>query len=287
MAFQIVASAKQVDAEFWNAALSTHCLDSRYYEVVEEAFQGRYEFRYAILTDETTGKVAVQPFFLVDQKITAGLPGRVQGVLRHLPDFLSGRLNIKMAVVGCVVGEGRLDCAEPWAVEALTEAVEHCAREARADIILFKDFPSEYRAPLKLLEGQSYKRVPSMPAATLDLPFSGFEEYMQRKLGGGFRNNLRRKLRDSERQGHLTLEVLHDATPYLDAIHPLYLATHGRSPYRFEKLPKEYFSLLGRRMPERTRFFLWRQEERILAFALCLVHEGVLHYLIPFTSCFE
>ena len=277
MSVQIVASANQIDAELWNHAFSAHCLDSRYYEIVEEAFRDRYDFRYAILTNETTGKAAVQPFFFVKQDITAGLPERLRPawMVRFLPRFLK----VKMAVVGCAVGEGRLDCAEPWAVEALAEAVECCAREAHAGIVLFKDFPSEYREAFALLPRRGYKRVPSMPAATLDLPFASFEQYLERKLGRGFRSNLRRKLRDSERLGRLTMEVVHDATPYLDAIYPLYLQTYGRSPFRFEKLNKEYFSLLGRRMPERTRFFLWRQEGRILAFALCLIHESTLHYL--------
>ena len=273
MSVQIVASAQQVDAELWQNAFSADCLDHRYYEIVEEAFREQYDFRYAILTNESTGKSVVQPFFFVDQEITAGLPERFR------PAWISRLLKLKMAVIGCAVGEGRLDCNEPWALEALAQAVERCAREAHARIVLFKDFPAEYRAVFARLEQCGYKRVPSMPAARLELPFTSFDQYLQRKLGRGFRSNLRRKLRDSERLGRLTLEVVHDAAPYLDEIYPLYLETYTRSPFRFEKLNTDYFSLLGRRMPERTRFFLWRREERLLAFALCFVHQGVLHYL--------
>jgi hypothetical protein len=32
-------------------------------------------------------------------------------------------------------------------------------------------------------------------------------------------------------------------------------------------------------MPEKTRFFIWRQEGRIVAFNVCLVHDGVIHDL--------
>lgn len=273
MTVQIVAGAEQVDAELWNAAFSGQCLDARYYSIVEEAFRGQYDFRYAILRNERDGRAAVAPFFFVDQEITAGLPGRFR------PAWISHLLKIKMAVIGCAVGEGRLDSPEPWAVEALAEAVEGCARDAHAGIVLWKDFPAEYRAVLARLERRGYKRVASMPAATLDIPFASFDQYLQRKVGRGFRSNLRRKLRDSGRLGRLNLEVVSDVTPYLDAILPLYLETYERSRFRFEKLNQQYFSLLGRRMPERTRYFLWRQDERILAFALCLIHQGVLYYL--------
>jgi len=55
--------------------------------------------------------------------------------------------------------------------------------------VLFKDFPAEDRAAFALLERRGYKRVPSMPAARLDLPFASFDQYLQRKLGRGCRCN--------------------------------------------------------------------------------------------------
>jgi len=274
----IVSSTLQIDAELWTKTLAGHCLDSRYYDVTEETLRNRFDFRYAILTNERTGATAVQPFFFVDQDISAGLPPQLRALLARSPG-IARHLNLKMLVVGSAAGEGRLDCTEAWAVETLTEALEEYADQAQANLILFKDFPAEYRTPLADLQHRGYKRVPSMPAVTLDLNFSSFEEYLQLKLGRGFRSNLRRKLRDNEKRGHLTMEVVHDVTPYLGEIYPLYLQTYGRSPFRFEKLSKQYFSQLGRHLPERTHYFLWRQEGRILAFALCMVHDGVLHYL--------
>lgn len=274
---KIVDSAKQLDGALWKSALSNHCLDSRYYELLENAPPNRFEFHYAVLTNATTGATAVQPLFFVDQKITAGLPARLQSV--PIPQALNRLLKIKMAVIGCAVGEGQLDCTAPWAVEELTEAMLGYARNNRAGILVFKDFPASYRDALSSLARHGFKRVPSMPAATLDLDFSSFDEYMRLKLGAGFRSNLHRKLRDSEKPGYLSLEVVTDATPFLDQLFPLYLQTHERSPFRFEKLTPEYFSQLCLRMPDRTRFFLWRQNGRVLAFALCLVHDRVLHYL--------
>jgi hypothetical protein len=48
-------------------------------------------------------------------------------------------------------------------------------------------------------------------------------------------------------------------------------------PMKFEKLTKEYLSKLGQLMPERARFFIWRLGRRIIAFSICMVHDGTIY----------
>ncbi|MEY2438899.1 MAG: hypothetical protein QOI34_284, partial [Verrucomicrobiota bacterium] len=81
----------------------------------------------------------------------------------------------------------------------------------------------------------------------------------------------------AERAPKIELEIVTDVTPYVDEIYPLYLQVHERSRLKFETLTREYFCNLGQRMPERTRFFLWRQGGRIIAFSLCLVHGDTIY----------
>jgi predicted N-acyltransferase len=94
-----------------------------------------------------------------------------------------------------------------------------------------------------------------------------------------FRKNLRRKFKALEKVPPLELEVLTDATHLVDEIFPLYMQTFQRSEFKFEELTKEYFCLMGQIMPERSRYFIWRQAGRIVAFSLCQVHEGILYDL--------
>ena len=72
------------------------------------------------------------------------------------------------------------------------------------------------------------------------------------------------------------MELVDDITPYIDEIHPLYLQVHERSPYKFERLTKDYFRAVSDRMPERTRFFIWRQSGKIVAFSFCLVCDDAI-----------
>jgi hypothetical protein len=278
-AVQIVGSAKQIDAALWKRTFSEDLLDSRFYELIEETLREQFDFRYAILRNDRRGETAVQPFFLVNHEISTGLPSRVRSILSRAPDWLLRRLKIKMLGVGCVAGEGQLALAEPWYLEALDEALGHYASRVNAKLIFFKDFPARDREAFAPLLRKGYRRVASMPSTKLDLGFDSFEDYLKTRLSRESRSQLRRKFRDSQKLGTLSLEVVNDATPYADDLFDLYLQTHLRSEFRFEQLTRDFFSQLGKRMPDHTRFFLWRKEGKLVAFALCMVHRGVLHYL--------
>lgn len=274
----IVSSVKQIDPALWKSTFYQHYLDSRYYTVLEETLRDRFDYRYAILTHAATGSKVVQPFFFTDQEITGGLPGWFQNAIAHVP-FISRWLTTKMAVIGCAAGEGCLASTQRWTLESLEEAVAQYARKNRARLLLFKEFPVQTRIFFQPLARRGYQRIASMPGTGIDLDFLDFDEYLQRKVGHRFRSDLRHKLRESEKSGSLALKVISDVSPFLDEIYPLYLQTYTRSSHRFEKLSREYFSRLGQDLPEQTRFFLWRQDGKLLAFALCLIHHRILHYL--------
>ena len=122
-----------------------------------------------------------------------------------------------------------MDCAEPWAVAALREALAIYARQAKAAMILLKDFPAAYRAALEPFAAGGYRRVPSMPGCALDLDFASFEEFMSARLG----RKLRYKYIKLNKQPPIACEMLTDVTPIAAELHALYLQTHARSKMRF------------------------------------------------------
>jgi len=75
------------------------------------------------------------------------------------------------------------------------------------------------------------------------------------------------------------MEVIADAAEVLDDLFALYWQVYERSEFQFEILNREFFERLGREMPDKTRFFIWRQEGRIIAFNVCLVHDSVIYDL--------
>src|SRR5262249_44409615 len=117
---------------------------------------------------------------------------------------------------------------------------------------------------------------PSMPMTRLSLKHASFDEYLA-TLGYITRKGLRRKFRKTERAAKIEMEVVSDVSPYIEEIYPLYLQVHERSAMKFERLTKKSFLDLGQKMPERVRFFIWRQEGRIIAFSCCLIHDRKIY----------
>jgi hypothetical protein len=112
----------------------------------------------------------------------------------------------------------------------------------------------------------------------LDIDYASFEEYMTRALSGGARRKLRLKLRAGDQAAQpIEMSVVDDIAPMVDEVYPLYLQTFNRSSLHFEKLTKEYFCALGQRMGDKNRFFVWRQNGKVVAFGSCLLQGDMIH----------
>ena len=276
---RVVALPELFGHEAWAKALAARAKDHRFYEIVERTLASGFEHFYIILEDERGEVRAVQPIFFVQQNLVEGVPALravVDSVRRVFPRFLT----MLLLMVGCAAGEGHLGVCraedEAWAAAALGSSLRIYARRKKASLIVFKDFRSTYREPLRPLREHGFTRIPSMPMTRLALPFRDFEDYLG-SLSKATRKDLRRKFRKAEKLEPLVLEVVTDVSPVVDEIHSLYLQVQSRSKLKFETLTKEYFCSLGKDMPDRVRFFLWRQNGRIVAFSLCLVHDGTIY----------
>ena len=276
----------EMDAPTWAEGLAHEANDHRYYEVTHEALGHQFEHHYLILKDQTGATRAIQPFLIVKQDLSSGLPVAMRTGLKKLRQRFPGALVMRMLMVGCAAGEGHLvrdrnTGAVEWVAQALREALPRVAGALKARMVVFKDFPRSYRTPLRHLLKAGYARVPSMPGSRLDLDFRDFEDYLTRKLSHKTRKNLRHKYRKSAAGPKLTMEVVRDIEPYIDEVFPLYQQVLERSHYKFEELTKSYFVQLGRRMGDRALFFIWRENGRAVAFSSCVGHQGVLrdHYI--------
>ena len=274
---EVVRTARAIPAEVWGRTFRDLERDSRYYEAIEETMPGKFEYRYLILRNEETGEAVVQPFFILPQCITEGLPQKFQRVVERVQKRFPRFLVMRVLMVGCAVGEGQVN-TEEWAVRALHEVLDTVAKRERAPIIVFKDYPARYREPMEYFRDNGYCRVPSMPSSRVDLAgYKDFEDYMQRRLGKVFRKNMRRKFRASEAIGRPEMTVYEDVSGIIDQVYPLYRQTLARAQMSFEELTPEFLCRIGREMPDKARFFVWRLDGKIVAFNFCLLHGGVLY----------
>lgn len=278
--FEVFDRIEAIAPETWRAMFRPHWKDYRYYRTLEETFAAEFPQRYLILRDAAGEVRAIQPLFLVAQDITAGCSPRLRAMLRPLRRWLTFRL----LMAGCVVGDGQIGARKgedlPAVCEALTAALDLYARREGISLVLFKDLPISCRRTFgALTRSRRFTRVRSLPAVTLNLAgLSSFEDYLQKRLGKATRKSLRRKFRELEDLPPLALEV---KTSIDEAeatqLHRLYEAVALRGDVHFEVFTREYFLSLGERMPDQTRYFIWRHEGRVVAFSFCTVFGDAIY----------
>lgn len=264
----------------WKRAFEAKPKDRRYYELIERTLANDFEFRYLALEDTAGAVRAVQPLIFVRQNLIEGVRGAFRAIVDLVRKIFPRFLTMRVLMVGCAAGAGEL-CAsttedERWIAEALGATLRDFARTNKASLIVFKDFPASYRESLRALSGYSYTRVPSMPMTRLALAFQNFDDYLA-KLGYVSRKSLRRKFRKTEGAAKIEMEVVSDPGPIIDEIFPLYLQVHERSPMKFENLTNEFFLGIAKTMPEAARFFVWRIDNRIVAFSFTLLCGDTLY----------
>ncbi|HEX8678898.1 MAG TPA: GNAT family N-acetyltransferase [Chthoniobacterales bacterium] len=277
-AARLVPLAALRDCAAWQVAFAALAKDHRFYGLVDETLASGFEHHYIVLEDDTGTVRGVQPVFFVRQNLVEGVPAAQRAaefVRQVFPRFLT----MRVLMVGNPAGAGELGLCrageEEWVAHALGATLTTFAAQAKASLVVFKDWKNTYRRPMRPLLDADYTRVPSMPMTQLALPYRTFDEYLA-SLSKATRKDLRRKFRKAEKRPPLELEVLTDVSSLVDELHPLYLQVHERSPMKFETLTKDYLRELGRRMPDRVRFFIWRYEGRIVAFSIALVHDGTI-----------
>ena len=277
---KVVTLAELHNCGAWRRAFHNKCKDHRYYEIVEETVEGDFDYHYLLLEDGFGNTRAIQPVFFVRQNLIEGVPGKISSIVDRVRKVLPRSLTMRVLMVGCAAGTGDLSACEEtdelWVANALQATLSTYARHNKASLIVLKDFPATYRSKLETFLLNGYVRIPSMPMTRLPLPYKDWDEYFL-TLSKATRKDLRRKFRKAEQAPKIEMEVVSDITALVDEVYPLYLAVHERSALKFETLTKEYFRTIGQRMPERARFFIWRQLGKIVAFSFCLVCDDKIY----------
>src|SRR2546428_13197313 len=128
-------------------------------------------------------------------------------IRNKVPRFLT----MLVLMIGCGAGAGEFGACNPedeqFVAEALSATLRKYARENRASLVVFKDFPAGYRSTLAILSAHGYARVPSMPMTRLKLSFQNFDEYLH-TLSYVSRKSLRRKIRKTERAPKIDMEAV-------------------------------------------------------------------------------
>jgi predicted N-acyltransferase len=266
----------------WKSAFAHLRKDSRYYEIVEDTICPEFDYRYFAVKDASGLLIGVQPFFLLDQDLLAGAGPRAKAFVKAARRVWPRFLTMRTLMVGCAAGEGHLDAQGESArlelAEALAGGIVRAARREKASLIVLKEFPAEYRDALSCFLDKGFARAPNMPMTRLDISqYASFDDYLSRAIKSKRRTEFRKKFKAAEASSPIELEVAASPDAVIDEVYALYEQVFARSALQFEKLTKAYFIEVARRMPDKARFFLWRQDGRVVAFSLCLLQGDALY----------
>jgi hypothetical protein len=275
-----MSRAELADCRHWRNAFAGQRKDHRFYELVEDTIRQGFEYRYFAIKDGDGEVQAIQPFFILDQDLLAGIDSRIRAIVESVRSVWPRFLKMRTLMVGCAVGEGHLDgvvLSRGCNAGLLASAIVAHACELKTPLIVLKEFPAKYREPLSCFLSLGFGRVPSLPMTRLNIDYRSFDAYMAKALNGATRRKLRKKFAAAASAFPIEMRVIRDVTPAIDEVYPLYLQVYNRSKLHFEKLTKPFFCGLGGLMPDKVRFFLWRQNGRLVAFTLCMIEGDAMY----------
>src|SRR5260370_8393877 len=234
-----------------------------------------------LVCEKERDPVGWQPLIMVEQIILAWAGPAITAVINFGRKLWPRLLRTRMLLAGCLVGDskpGVIAPANPRRIHGLlAQALHVFARRQKISLVSTKDFPAALRDELLPFVKAGYTRVGGFPPLTLDLNFTSFAQYIETPLNRTTLKSLRRKLRKAAATSPpITLEVLTDCRQVNDEVHPLDLNVAQNAPVQFEIFSREYFLEAGHRMPDRHRYFVWRQNGNAIAFSFCTVCNGEL-----------
>jgi hypothetical protein len=267
---RFVESARQIAPELWDACFAPPLEGRWLYQALEDCgIEDQFAWFYAVVWRGAT-PVGIAPGFVMNVPIKLVVPPAVLPLFR-----LAGVLHQRTLFVGgpCA-DEGTIgllpDVDRRAALASLQDAFDARARELKAPMLVWKDFPDSCAADLEWLSRErGLFPLTSFPGTAVRLPGPGKEEYFA-SLKGSRRHILRKKLRRSAAKVAIEVEIVSqpDART-LDEIFGLFWQTYEKATTRFEKLNRCFFEIIARE--PRSRFIVLREKSSgaMAAFMLC------------------
>ncbi|MEW6171291.1 MAG: GNAT family N-acetyltransferase [Candidatus Omnitrophota bacterium] len=194
--------------------------------------------------------------------------------LGFLKKFLPKFINPKTIFCGIIPGPGKIGILDQAYKEQIIEtidiALEKIAKQEKASIIFYKDFSPEYKEILKPLLKRGFVKFSSLPNTIMHISFKTFNEYLN-TLSRASREGFKRKLKKIDTLENVNLEISNTLNSQdTQRIYELYLETSARQGIQFETLTLDFFRNISQNLSGKIKFFLWRINNKIVAFALCL-----------------
>lgn len=271
---------EQIKREEWERLFGDVAEGYDFFRTLEASGLEGFGFCYVTVYFEDRLEL-IAPLFWSDFDLGIGVEGVVQKVLhtvrRLFPRFLIERTLFCGSPFGenGVIGVAETSRDKSALLAELVRAMERVCQEKALTCMMFKDFSENSLGLLEPLSQQGFLKGDSFPNVVLPLPFVTMDDYLA-SLGSNTRKDLRRKVRKTLSDWAIEVRVADHVADLIEPVYELYLNTYNAGTMRFEKLTREYFLEVSRKMQGQAKFFLFYVDGRLVCFNLCFRHRDLL-----------
>ena len=296
---KLFSRIQEIPEKDWAGIFPKELENYYFFKALDESDFRKIRFYYAMVY-ESDIPVGAATFFLMDFQLDMAVRGWLKCLTKAVKKVFPGILGIKIIFCGLPMGHGRIGIAGQRAVvlppvakatgqkkgvlEAVVECMEKLAKQEKALVIAFKDFDASYGGLLQGLQSLGFVRIASLPTTVMNINFDNFDGYLK-TLSRSSREGFKRKLKKIAQGPKFDLEITSQVNAQLSCqMHELYMQTVSNSEVEFEELPSDFFANISRNTAERARFFFWRLNGKLIAFAYCLILDA---YFIDYYLGFD
>jgi uncharacterized protein len=287
MKIQWLNSVEEIPADLWQKTFPPDREGRWWYSVMERSkLEDQFEFLYGLLL-ENDEPIGIVPAFVNNVPIELVAPDAIAAALRVMSKFIPACGYQRTLFIGSpCADEGTIglvpEITLSHVVKPIHQAVLERAKELKAPMIVWKDFPQLTQLALDTLcENSPVFKIPSYPGTILHFKEASLQSYLK-GLKSSHRSKLLKKLKRSKEQFSFDTAVIQNPDKQtLNEIFALFWQTYERGKTKFERLNKEFFSLIAQE--KESYFVILRHPDQgnIVAFMLCfLVGNKVINKFI-------
>lgn len=268
---KIFNKIEEVPSSDWEKVYPNVLESYDFLKALDESMFLEFSFFY-ILVYENDLPIAATTSFMMNFPLDLATEGFLSKILSLLKRVIPSILNPRVLICGLPMAQGRIGILKrpQDSIEAIEQAMNQMAKKYNVSIMGFKDFNAADKVILDKFLSKSFFTLESLPNTEMKISYKNFDDYLK-SLSAVSRSGIKRKLKKLETKAKIDLEItnkLDDLT--LTKVHALYLQTYDKNEMSLEKLTPDFFLKIAQYMPEESKFFLWKIDNKLVAFAFCL-----------------
>lgn len=280
---KILRKITEVPPEEWNSVFPEVLESYQFFKTLDESNFEQFSFYYILVYDHNA-LVGAAPCFLMHYPLDTTVGGPLKSICNAIKRIFPNLFDLKAVICGLPMGQGRIGVRgeSKRVVQAISECMKQIAKKEKTNIVAFKDFGVAYTDSLNFLSGHGFSRFENLPSTDMEIRFNDFDSYLK-TLSRASRDGLKRKLKKTTGLVKIDLEISDNLNGSLQEVYELYLQTVSKAETQFEMLPIEFFDRISQNMSAKIKYFMWRIDQKLVAFALCLVsNDHFIDYYLGF-----